>query len=404
MALFAYKGFARDGGKKSGQVEAPSEGGARELLKRQGVYPTSLLPVHKISSGQGMFARFFQKKVPLKEKLLFTQQLAILLRSGVPLLQAIELLTEQFTGQLHTILISIKDGIQEGNSLAEGLKQYPAVFENIYIQLVRAGEASGNLEIILNRLVDYLKKRDEMRKRISDALRNPLIQLGLIFIATIFLLTSVVPQMAETFASGGVELPLPTQILMAISHFIINHYIVLLFLVVASVITFSYWSNTENGAYTLDRIILRLPLVSVFSQFGAVVQFCSTLGMLIEGGVRLSEALDIVCNIVDNSVLRKALLEARDNIIKQGKIAQYLKKTKVFPSIAIYLISTGEESGNLDEMLLVVAKNYEDELIEKADNLSAALGPFITILLILIVGFIVMAIALPMTQMSGTLT
>ncbi|MCF7900019.1 type II secretion system F family protein [Candidatus Babeliales bacterium] len=404
MALFAYKGFARDGGKKSGQVEAPSEGGARELLKRQGVYPTSLMPVHKISNNQGMFARFFQTKVPLKDVLLFTQQLAVLLRSGVPLLQAIELLTEQFTGQLHTILISIKDGIQEGHSLAEGLKQYPAVFENIYVQLVRAGEASGNLEIILNRLVVYLKARDEMKKRISSALRNPLIQLGLIFIVTIFLLTSVVPQMAETFASGGVDLPVPTQILMAISNFMLNHYILLVLLVIGIVATFSYWSNTENGAHTIDRIKLRLPLVSTFAQLGAVAQFCSTLGMLIEGGVRLSDALDIVCNIVDNSVLKKALLEARDNIIKQGKIAQYLKKTKVFPPIAIYLIATGEESGNLDEMLLEVAKNYEDELSEKADNLSAALGPFVTVLLGLIVGFIVLAIALPMTQMSGALT
>ena len=403
MALFAYKGFARNGSKKSGQVDAPSEGGARELLQRQGVYPTFIAPVHKAASGQSLFSRLFQKKVPLKDKLLFTQQLAVLLRSGVPLLQAIELLVEQFSGQLHTILISVKDGIQEGSSLADGLKRYPAVFENIYVQLVRAGEASGNLEVILNRLVDYLRARDEMRKRISGALRGPLIQLGMILCITVFLLTFVVPQMAETFASGGTALPAPTQILLAISDFILYHYIALLVIVVTATTGFLYWSSTESGAYTMDRIKLRLPIVSVFAQTGAVVQFCSTLGMLMEGGVRLSEALDIVCNIVDNKVLKNALLEARDNIIKQGKIAQYLKKTQVFPSIAIYLISTGEESGNLDEMLLEVAKNYEGELSEKADNLSAAIGPLVTITLALIVGFIVISIALPMTQLSGAL-
>jgi type II secretory pathway component PulF len=404
MALFAYKGFARDGSKKSGQVDAPSEGGARELLQRQGIYPTSIMPDHKAGGGQSFFSRLFQKKVSLKEKLLFTKQLAVLLRSGVPILQAIELLVEQFTGQIHTILISVKDGIQEGNSLAEGLSRYPAVFENIYIQLVRAGEASGNLEVILNRLVDYLKARDEMRKRVSGALRGPLIQLVMIGIITVFLLTYVVPQMADTFASGGTALPVPTQILLSISNFILYHYIMLLVLIVGIVGSFSYWSNTESGAYTLDRIRLKLPIIRVFAQIGAVVQFCSTLGMLMEGGVRLSEALDIVCNIVDNRVLKSSLLEARDNIIKQGKIAQYLKKSNVFPSIAIYLISTGEESGNLDEMLLEVAKNYEGELSEKADNLSAAIGPVVMILLALIVGFIVISIALPMTQLSSALT
>jgi len=404
MALFAYTGFARDGSKKSGQVDAPSEGGARELLQRQGVYPTSILPVHKAASGGSFFSGLFQKKVPLKEKLLFTQQLAVLMRSGVPLLQAIELLIEQFPGQLHTILISIKDGIQEGNSLAEGLKRYPETFENIYIQLVRAGEASGNLEVILNRLVDYLKARDEMRKRVTGAVRGPLMQLGFIFLITIFLLTSVVPQMAETFSSSGTTLPLPTEILLAISDFMLNHYLILLLLIVSFVGVFVYWAGTEGGAYMLDRIRLKLPIIGVFAQIGAVVQFCSTLGMLMEGGVRLSEALDIVCNIVDNRVLKTALLEARDNIIKQGKIAQYLKKTKVFPSIAIYLISTGEESGNLDEMLLEVAKNYEGELSEKTDGLTAVIEPLIKVVMALVVGFIVMAIALPMTQMSSTIT
>lgn len=403
MALFAYTGFARDGSKKSGQVDAPSEGGARELLQRQGVYPTSILPVHKAASGGSFFSGLFQKKVPLKEKLLFTQQLAVLMRSGVPLLQAIELLIEQFPGQLHTILISIKDGIQEGNSLAEGLKRYPETFENIYIQLVRAGEASGNLEIILNRLVDYLKARDEMGKKISGALRGPLIQLVMIGIVTMFLLTFVVPQMAEAFEGGGASLPVSTQILLSVSNFILYHYVALFILIAVIVGSYSYWANTESGAYTIDRVTLKLPIIRVFAQIGSVVQFCSTLGMLLEGGVRLSEALDIVCNIVDNRVLKTALLEARDNIIKQGKIAQYLKKTQVFPSIAIYLISTGEESGNLDEMLLEVAKNYERDLSEKADNLSAAIGPLVMIVLALIVGFIVISIALPMTQLSGAL-
>lgn len=403
MALYAYKGFSKDGKNKSGQIDAPSEGSARELLQRQNIYPTSIIAADSAVKNVSFFSKLLRTKITLKEKLLFTQQLAVLLRSGVPLLQAIELLVEQFKGELHTVLVSLKDGIKEGTSFADGLKQYPHIFENIYVQLVRAGEASGKLDVILLRLIDYLKAQDDMKKRVSSALRGPLIQLGMILLITVFLLTSVVPQMAEVFTSSGAALPLPTSILLALSDFLMNHYIILILATIGSSLSYLYWSGTKDGAYTIDRIKLKLPLVKVFSRIGAVVQFCSTLGMLLEGGVRLSEALDIVCNIVDNRVLQTALLEARDNIIKQGKIAQYLKKTKVFPSIAIYLISTGEESGNLDKMLLEVSKNYEEELAEKADNLSAAIGPVVTVVLALVVGFIVMAIALPMMGMSDAL-
>jgi len=404
MALYLYQGFSKDGKKVAGQLDAPSEGGVRELLQRQGIYPVSIIPAHKVVARGSFLSNLFSTGVSLKEKLLFTKQLSVLLRSGVPLLQALDLLDDQFTGQLHSILVSIKDGIKEGNSLADGLKRYPQVFENIYVQLVRAGEASGKLEIILDSLVKYLESKEAMEKKIRDALRGPLINLGIIFIVTLFLVTRVVPTLASSFTQGGgAQLPLPTKILMTISDFIINQFILLTIIVTSSVLGFLYWKSTAQGAYQLDRFKLQLPIVGFFSRTNAIVQFSSTLGMLLEAGVRLSEALEIVCDIVENRVLKNALQEAKDKIIKQGKIAQYLKQTTIFPPIATYLISTGEESGKLDSMLLEVAKNYEKDLAEKADGLSSSIEPLMLVLMAFIVGFIVIAVALPMMSMGNVL-
>lgn len=400
MALYTYQGFSQGGKKVTGTIDASSESSARELLQKKGILPTSIIASHKAQASRGFFVKLFSKKIPLKEKIMFTKQLGVLLRSGVPLLQSVELLIEQFSGELRTILITIKDGLKEGVSFADGLKRYPDVFENIYIQLVRAGEASGKLEMILDRLIDYLESREAMSKKISGALRGPLIQLGLIFAITLFILTGVFPSLASSFSSGGKALPGPTQLLMNISDIILGHYILLTLAISGIIFSFLYWKKTPNGSYTFDEIKLRLPVISFFSKTNAVVQFCATLGMLLEGGVLLSEALDIVCNVIDNQVLKKALLEARDKIIKQGKMSQYLKQTQVFPPIATYLISTGEESGQLDTMLLAVSKNYEKELGERADTLSALIDPIMMIVMMVVVGFIVMAIAMPMMNMG----
>lgn len=400
MALYTYQGFSGEGKKVSGQIDAPSEGGVRELLQRQGVLPTSIMLAHKAALSEGFFTRLFRSGVPFKEKLLFTKQLAVLLHSGVPLLQALDLLDDQFEGQMHSILVSVKDGIKEGASLAEGLKKYPYVFENTYVQLVKAGEASGKLEVILDRLVEYLESQEAMTKKITSALRGPLIELSIILIIAFMLMIFVVPDLTRSFTSQGKELPLVTEIIMGIANFVLNYYLTLIVSIVAIVLGFSYWKSTPSGGYQLDSLKLRLPIIKFFARMGAIVEFCSTLGMLLESGVRLSEALTIVCDIIDNRVLKDALEKARENIIKQGKIAQYLKRTHVFPAIAIYLIETGEESGNLDKMLLEVSDNYGKELSERADGLSSMLQPVMLLISAVVVGTIVVAVALPMANIG----
>ena len=402
MALFSYQAFSKDGKKITGTVDAPSLQSAKEQLSKQGIYPISVTS-SSLEAAVPWYKRIFQKKITIKDKILFTKQLAVLLKSGVPLLQALELLIEQFEGSLRTILVQIKDEVKEGTSFADALKRYPKVFDNIYVQLVRAGEASGKLEMILERLTVFMERRAEIRKRVRSALTGPIIQLVMAVLVVSAMMIFVVPTMAENFAESGKELPLPTAILLSISRLFTRYYLIVIILLILAVVGYRYWKSTPSGARTIDQIKLKLPIIGYFTRTNAIVQFCYTLGMLLEGGVNLAESLDIVVNIIDNRVLADALREARDKIIKQGKIAQYLKQTGIFPPIATYLISTGEQTGQLDKMLLTVAQNYEEELSDYADSLSAKIGPVLLIVMALIVGFIVVALMLPMTRMGDTL-
>ena len=398
MALYFYQALSKDGKKINGHLDAATTAQVREYLAKLNYYPISITAVAP-GSATSWWRKLFVRKVTTKELVLFTKQLGILLKSGVPLLQALELLVDYFQGQLHTALVSIKDDIKEGTSFANALGKYPKIFNNIYVQLIKSGEASGKLDYILEHLTGFIEEQEKTRKEVSSAMRQPIIQLVMSLAVVCVLLYFVVPSMAQTFTSSGRELPTPTAILMSISQFFVSYFLWVLVAVALIVGAFLYWKSTDFGAYTLDKIKLKIPLIGYFARTQAVVQFSQTLGMLLQSGVNLAEALDIVVNIIDNRVLSKALSEARDKIIKEGKITQYLSRTGIFPPIAIYLINTGEQSGQLDTMLLTVASNYQADAKEFLDGLIAKLGPFMMIVVAAIVGFIVISIALPMADM-----
>jgi type II secretory pathway component PulF len=401
MALYSYQAYGKDGKKTRGTIDAPSQEAVLQQLTKQGLYPINVQLAKDQAGAQPWYKTIFQKGISLKDKILFTKQLSVLLKSSIPLLQALELLIEQFEGRLKSIIIAIKDGIKEGKSFADGLSKYPKVFDTIYVQLVRAGEASGKLEVILDRLVEYMERRAELTKKVKGALSYPLIQLGIVGLVVVGLLTFVIPALTQTFESQGTQLPATTRFLMAASDFVRSYYIVIIIFIIVFIIAFRSWSKTVNGARTIDKIKLKIPVIKFFTRMGAVVQFSRTLGMLLESGVNLSEALDIVVKIVDNRVLKDALSKARDNIIKQGKIAEYLKQTNIFPPIAIYLLKTGEESGQLDYMLLTVAKNYEADLSDFSDSLASKLEPIMLIVMAVVVGFVVLSVVQPMMQMTN---
>jgi type II secretory pathway component PulF len=400
MPLYKYDSYSRRGSRVKGTIDAATLEAARQLLRGQGLMPVDIKQV----SGQkeGLLARLdlFQPKVDFKTVILFTKQLGVLLRSGVPLLQAIELLLEQFEGKFKRILVNVRDGIKSGEPIAQELAKYPKIFSNVYIQLVAAGEASGKLEAILERLTSYLERDEDIRKRIKKAMSYPIMMISFAVLVVVGLLTVLVPRLMGMFTKMGKKLPLPTQILVTLSDFFVNYYLLLGVGSVAAILLFTYWKSTPKGKRRFDEILLKLPVTAYFTRTKAIVQFTKTLGLLIESGVNLAQALDIVTKIVENSVLTEKLSEARDKIIKEGKISKYLKQTGIFPNIASYMISTGEESGKLGEMLLTVGNDYDAELMELTDGLTEKITPIMTIVMGAIVGFIIISIFLPIMQMG----
>lgn len=399
MPLYKYDSFNRSGKKMSGTIDAASKQDAITILRGQGLMPTNITETSHGAS-QSALASMFAKKVDIRTKVLFTKQLSILLRSGVPLLQSFEILINQFEGEFKQILINIKDGLKSGESIASEMAKYKKVFPNVYVQLVKAGEASGKLDTILNRLTTYLEKSEATKKKIKKALSYPIGMLGFAGLVVVGVMNFLVPQLEEMFADMGKDLPGPTKALIEMSHFFRDYAIPLLIVTVGGIIGFVSWKATPAGRYKIHSLILRMPMVSYFAKTKAVVQFSKTLGMLLESGVNLAEALDIVCNIVDNEVLTQKLVEAKENIIKEGKIAKYLKKTGIFPPIASYMISTGEESGKLADMLLTVGHDYDEELTELAEGMTAKITPIMTAVLASIVLFVIMAILLPVMGMG----
>ena len=399
MPLYQYDSFSRRGERVKGTIDASSVQAAKEILRGQDLMPITLSEVTADISGFS-FKVLFEKKIDLRTKILFTKQLSVLLRSGVPLLQAIDLLIDQFEGKFKRILVNVKDGIKAGETLASQLSNYPKIFPKVYVQLVKAGEASGKLDKLLERLISYLEKTEETEKKVKKAMNYPLAVLSFAGLVVIAMLTILIPRITDMFSKLKKELPAPTEFLIALSEFVKSNFIVLSVLFFGFIIFFLYWRTTEKGRYQLDSWFLRLPVISYFARTRAVVQFSKTLGMLLESGVILSEALDIVCNIVDNRVLSYKLQEARDKIIKEGKISKYLKQTGIFPAIASYMISTGEQSGKLDAMLLTVGNDYEIELNENIDRLTSKIGPVLTIVMGLIVGFILISIFMPIMEMG----
>jgi len=398
MALYFYKALSKDGKKITGYLDASSSEAIKNLLLAKGLYPFEI----KLSSGSiktPFLKSLFEQPVAIKDLIFFTKQLGILLKSGVPLLQSLELLSEQFSGQLKTIIINLKDGVKEGKSLADGLTLYPKTFSKIYVQLIKAGEATGKLEVILDRLTEYLERQDEIQKKVSGALTYPMVQIGVICLVVVVIMVAVIPNLQSMLKSGGKDLPFATQFLLNGSYLFQHYYLQIIVSLLLIAVLFQYWKSTPSGKETIDKITLKLPLIKYFARTSAVAQFCNTLGMLLESGVTLSNALDIVCDIIDNTILVKTLKDARDKIIKQGKITPFLKETGLFPPMATYLINTGEQSGKLDFMLLTVAKNYESELTELTDKITDNIPTIMTFVMAGVVGFIMFAIMGPILEM-----
>ncbi|KPA12828.1 type II secretion system protein F (GspF) [Candidatus Magnetomorum sp. HK-1] len=407
MPVFEYTALDQKGKNRSGIIDADSATDARQKLKNKSLYPTSLkeAPDHlKTSTGSKGFnvnIQGFFTRVKAAEVTIMTRQLATLVGAGLPLVTALgSLLPQTPNPAFKQTLAQIKDLIVEGNSFAKALEQYPKIFSGLFINMVRAGEASGAIEIVLDRLADLSEKQQELKGRIRSALAYPIFMLFLGCAVLFILMAYIVPNITSIFDDMGQTLPGPTIFLISVSSFVEKFWWVILLFWAIIVIVLRQLVKTEKGKYTRDRLLLKFPLTGTLAQKLAVARFSRTLGSLIENGVSLLPALGIVKNVVGNVLIADIIDETVEDIGKGEGLGNALSKSDIFPPISIQMIQVGEQSGELEKMLNKVADIYETEVESAILAMTSMLEPLMILTMGVLMGFVVISILLPIVEMN----
>ncbi|MGB9600352.1 MAG: type II secretion system inner membrane protein GspF, partial [Myxococcota bacterium] len=330
-----------------------------------------------------------------------TRQLATLVKAGIPLVDAIAALVDQTSNmRFKQVLSDIKNRLNEGSNLADALSHYPKIFSNLYVNMVRAGETSGMLEIVLERIADYTENQARLKSKITGALTYPVIMLFVAIGIISFLFVAVVPKITRIFEEMRASLPLPTKILIAISSFV-RDYWWLLFLIIGMTIYFTLkYIRTPAGRVKFDRLLLQAPIIGEITRMLAMARFSRTLSTLLKSGVPILQSMDIVKNILNNQILVSALEEARNSIREGESIAIPLKKSGQFPPLVIHMIAVGEKSGQLEDMLNNVADTYDYQVDARLSALTSLLEPFMILSMGAVIFFMVISILLPILQLN----
>lgn len=415
MPVYEYKGLTNDGRDVSGIIDADSPRTARTKLRQMGVYPTDVAEgesngaysgrsgsIEKPGESHPWWARLsVGERVSRLEVALMTRHLATLTGAKLPLMEALSALMDQLDqGELRRIVAGVRERVKEGSSLAGSLGQYPSVFGEVYINMVRAGEASGTLDGMLLRLADYLENQVKLRNQLISNLTYPIFMV-VIGGAILFLLVSfVVPKVTLIFEEMHQVLPWPTKVLIAVSDFFNRFWWALLLAGAAGLFGLQQYLKTPAGRARYDRWLIRIPILGRLALLVAISRFSRTLSTLLTSGVPLLQALDVVKNVVQNTVLAEAIERAKQNIGEGESLAGPLKKSGVFPPLVTHMIGMGERSGELEPMLVKVSEAYDNEVETKIGTLTALLSPLMILFMGLIVLFIVMAILLPIFELS----
>jgi general secretion pathway protein F len=406
MPVYAYKGLSPQGRAVNGIIDAETPKAARIKLRRDGVFPTDLVEeqrakVHTAAEGSAFSLARFMERISPQDLALLTRQLSTLIGAGLPLVDCLSALIDQVEGaRIKRMLSQIREQVTEGISLADALKGHPRVFTDLYVNMVRAGEASGALDVVLLRLADYTESYAALRDKVKSALTYPTLMAVTGTGILLFLLSYVVPKVTKIFAENQASLPLMTTILLAISGFMQEYWWLVLGTVVAVVISIRMSTRTPAGLLRYDRAVLRLPYVGKLLKKVALARFARTLSTLLTSGIPLLHALDIVKNVVSNMVLSGAIEEARLSIREGQSIAPPLKKSGLFPAMLIHMIAVGEKSGELEAMLSKAADAYDNEVSSAVSAITSIMEPVMILIGGAVVLFIVLAILLPIFELN----
>jgi general secretion pathway protein F len=418
MPAYAYTGLNASGKTIKGLETADSVAALKLLLKRKGVYLTAVTEAAGGSAassratgggGGGLsqevdLSQYFDR-VSSKDVSGVTRLLSTLLCAGVTLPEALVALTEQVESpRFKNILSDVGSRVNEGSALADALANHPKVFSSLYINMVRAGEASGSLETVLIRIAEFMDQQEELRSKVTTAMFYP-IAMGVVGVGVVTLLmVKVVPTITEIFEGQGAELPLSTRALIGTSNLVVGYWWLIILIVAGVIWGFRTWKATPGGRELIDRAKLNLPIIGVLARKIAVARFARTLATMLASGVQLLQALDIVRSLLGNVILEKVLTRARDEIREGESIAVALKRSRQFPPLVTHMIAVGERSGQLESMLNDLSEAYDREATVAITRMTAVLEPLMIVIAAVTVGFIVFAIMTPIMQMNEMAT
>ncbi len=402
MPKYSYQALNETGTAVSGEIEADSQETAANLLSARGYVPT------RIAARGGIAVKFNwtlikARLTPIKapELILFTKQLKTMLRSGVPILKLLEVLEHQTeNANLKMVIGSIAQDIREGSSLYDAFRRHPKAFSPLYCSMVQAGEASGALPEILDRLTYITEHEHKVRSDIKSAMQYPMIVVTFLVIAFFVLLTFVIPKFIGIFTRAGIELPLPTKICMVLYQLMIDYWMVMIAAAAAGGIALYYYLSTEQGKYYFHSTLMRIPVLGPLFLKAAMSRFASIFSILQSSGVAVLDAMKIMHGTIGNAAISRELDQINERLEQGRGIAGPLRLSKYFPPMVINMVAIGEEAGNLDEMLNEISKHYDDELEYAMKKLSDAVGPLLTVGLAAVVGFFALAIFLPMWDLT----
>ena len=405
MAIFRWQGVGPNGETVKGEMDAPNASAVAARLRLRRIRP---LPDRIRAKGRGLDRELhipgLGEKIKRRDVVIFTRQLATMIDAGLPIVQALDLLAQQTENKIFSgVIATLKHDVESGSAFAESLAKHPTVFDELYINMVSAGEMGGMLDTILVRLAAYMEKAVKLKAKIKSAMIYPISVIGIAVLVTALLLVYVIPVFGEMFASFGEELPLPTQIAINLSSVAVAYFWHMLAGVVGTTIGIRAYYRTERGRQRLDGLVLRLPIVGDIFRKTAVARFTRTLSTLVSSGVPILDSLSITGKTAGNKVIENAVLVARQSISEGKTLADPLISSQVFPPMACQMVQVGETTGALDTMLSKIADFYDDEVDTAASNLTTLVEPVVILFLGVVIGGIIVSMYLPIFQLGSVL-
>ncbi len=399
MAVFNYKVVDRNGKNKKGTIEAPNRDGAEKKLKADGYAIMSLTEQNSPFSGG-----LIKKKVKSKDLAVFCKQFSAVIRAGVTIISALELMGDQIENKtLQRAVMDAKTYVEKGGTLADALRVNSEVFPPIMINMVAAGELSGNLEVCLDRLTEHFEKDNALSAKIKGAMTYPIVVFIVMIIVVIVVMVMVIPNFSSMFAEMGTQLPLATRIMVAASNFIIHKWWLLIIIVAAIVVGCKAFKRSSVGEQLFANMAIKMPIFGNLTIKSACSRFARTMSTLMASGISMIDAVEQVAKMMDNKIIRDGLLDAKTQVAKGIPLSKPLKDMEMLPPMLSAMTKIGEETGDIEEMLSKVADYYDEEVEEATNKLTAAMEPLIMVVLACIVGMIVAAVYGPIMSMYSAL-